>query len=132
MQTMPDTRTAEQPYERTSGPVHGWFGLTYANFAVIHRARLQSMPLEWQQRYVDLMEELSAAYDGQPDPEFEVTTVRWEYLDDLGSDEKRQLGITRLSDDEEDEDGPEEYVRPDGTTLIRGDRVAIPVPDPVP
>jgi hypothetical protein len=92
------------------------------------------MPLEWQQRYADLMEELSAAYDGQPDPEFEVRTVRWEYLDDLGDEEKQKLGITRLGDDEDDDeaDGPEEYVGPDGTTLRQGERVAIPVPDPVP
>lgn len=130
--------SAEEPYERTSGPVHGWFGLTYANFAVVHRARLQSMPVEWQQRYVDLMEELSAAYDGQPDPEFEVTTVRWEYVEDLGSDERGQLGITS-GDGDEDEDydperdyGPVEYYDRDGNALGLCARVAVPVPDPVP
>ena len=40
----------ERTYERTSGPVHGWFGLTYANFLVVHRAQLQSMPLDWQRQ----------------------------------------------------------------------------------
>lgn len=131
---MPDTKTAEQPYERTSGPVHTWFGLTYANFAVQHRARLQSMPLEWQQRYVDLMEELQAAYDGQPDPEFEVKTVRWEYVGDLSSDEMKQLEIGPLSDDEPgDEDAAcEEWADKNGRALQRHDRVAIPVPDPIP
>ena len=35
---MPDTQPAEQPYERTCGPVHEWFELSYVNFAVQHRA----------------------------------------------------------------------------------------------
>jgi hypothetical protein len=126
------TPATEQPYERTDGPVHLWFSLSYANFAVQHRARLQSMPLEWQQRYADLMEELYTAYDAQPDPEFEVTTVRWESVGDLSSAEKAQLGIGPLSDDEPDDADCEEWSDRNGRALQRHDRVAIPVPDPVP
>jgi hypothetical protein len=128
----------EEPYERTQGPVHEWFGLTYANFAVQHRARLQSMPLEWQRRFVYLMEELAAAYDGQPDPEFEVKTVRWEYVEDLSSAELEQLSITRGDDEAgDDEDrgavsSPDEYYDRDGHALGPCARAAIPVPDPIP
>lgn len=130
------TRGTEQSYERTSGPVHTWFGLSYANFAVQHRARLQSMPLDWQQRYVHLQEELDAAYASEANPEFEVNTVRWEQVGDLSEAELAGLGITRLGeDDEDDPDGdgdPDEWADRNGRTLQRYDSVAIAVPDPVP
>ncbi len=38
-------------------PVHGWFGLTYANYLVLPRTVLQSMPPEWQEKFVKLLEE---------------------------------------------------------------------------
>ena len=41
--------------------VHTWFELSYAGFAVQPRVFLQSMPLEWQERFVALMEEAEAA-----------------------------------------------------------------------
>lgn len=37
--------------------VHGYFGLTYANFAVYPRTLLQSMPDDWQDKFVELMRE---------------------------------------------------------------------------
>lgn len=37
--------------------VHGWFELSYASYAVQPRSVLQSMPDEWQQRFVALMNE---------------------------------------------------------------------------
>lgn len=42
--------------------VHGWFGLTYANYLVLPRTLLQSMPDEWQGRFVACLEELDAAF----------------------------------------------------------------------
>ena len=42
-------------------PVHRWFGLTYANYLVLPRAVLQSMPAEWQEKFVKLLEEADAA-----------------------------------------------------------------------
>jgi len=39
------------------GAVHGWFGLTYSSYFVIPRVALDAMPLDWQQRFVDLMNE---------------------------------------------------------------------------
>lgn len=37
--------------------IHEWFGLTYANYLVVPRSLLQSMPDEWQTEFVGLLEE---------------------------------------------------------------------------
>lgn len=42
--------------------IHGWFGLTYANYLCLPRTLLQSMPDEWQNRFVGCLDELDAAY----------------------------------------------------------------------
>jgi hypothetical protein len=133
----PPTGT-EQPYQRTSGPIHSWFALTYANFLVLHRALLQSMPLRWQQQLVDLLEELDAAYPEIKHPDFKVTTVRDCYLGDLTDAERQALGITE-SDGEEDSEDPDADVTTDtvyydreGTELTIHDHVGVPVADPIP
>lgn len=51
---------------REEGAVHLWFGLTYANYQVLHRTLLQSMPPAWQERFVACLEELQAAFDHLP------------------------------------------------------------------
>jgi hypothetical protein len=38
--------------------IHTWFGLSYAQYLTIPRSVLQSMPLEWQHKFVELLEEL--------------------------------------------------------------------------
>lgn len=45
----------------TTEPVHEYFGLSYCNFLVVHRSIAQSMPTEWQRRFVDLMSEADRA-----------------------------------------------------------------------
>jgi hypothetical protein len=134
-QASPEHATApastEQPYERTSGPIHQYFGLTYANFLVIHRARLQSMPLEWQQRCTVLLEELQAAYATQPETDFEVTTVIDHYVEDLTAAEMQVLGIT-AEDPDEDPGGVPSYTDRHGNRLDGGSHVGVPIPDPVP
>jgi hypothetical protein len=125
------TTAAEEPYQRTSGPVHTKFGLTYANFLVLHRAHLQSMPLEWQTRLVDLLEDLDAAYPDRDSTEFEVTTVRDMYVGDLTPDEMTLAGITR-GDEDDDEERETVYYDKSGRELTIHDHVGIPVPDPVP
>ena len=54
--------------------IHGWFGLTYANYLVLHRSILQSMPASWQREFVALLEELREAAQDVPghDVEFWV------------------------------------------------------------
>ena len=124
----------EEPYERTGGPVHEWFSLSYANFLVWGRAYMQSMPLEWQRRFTELAEELDAAY---PDTggEYEVKAVKWTYVCELTDDQMKAFGIGPASDDEDAGDEPErdrEYCGPDGRTLRAYDYFPVPVPDQAP
>lgn len=39
------------------GPIHSWFGLSYASWLTIPRLSLQEMPLDWQARFVELLNE---------------------------------------------------------------------------
>lgn len=41
-------------------PIHTWFNLTYSNYFTIPRLALQEMPVQWQRRFVALMEEAEA------------------------------------------------------------------------
>lgn len=54
------------------GPVWLAFGSTRANYFAIPRRTLQSMPVEWQQRFVDLIDE---AYEALPAEAFPETVV---------------------------------------------------------
>lgn len=42
--------------------VHTMFSLSYANYLVLHRTLLQSMPEEWQHRFVAMVQDLERAY----------------------------------------------------------------------
>ena len=42
----------------SDGKIHEWFGLSYASYLVLPRSILQSTPQEWQDKFVDLLEEL--------------------------------------------------------------------------
>jgi len=44
-------------------PIHGYFELTYAQYIAIPRSVLQSMPVEWQRRFVECMQELDDTID---------------------------------------------------------------------
>ena len=46
--------------------IHHWFELTYAQYLTIPRSVLQSMPDEWQARFVACLEELDATIDWRP------------------------------------------------------------------
>ena len=43
--------------------IHGWFELTYADYLAIPRSVLQSMPDEWQNRFVACLEELDEHFE---------------------------------------------------------------------
>src|SRR5438067_2115772 len=55
---MPKKRLTEPHGIRRDGPIHGWFSLTYSSYLVLPRSLLQEMPTEWQQRFVDAIEEI--------------------------------------------------------------------------
>ena len=39
--------------------IHEFFGLSYCNYMVLQRSLLQSMPHDWQKKFVELLEELN-------------------------------------------------------------------------
>lgn len=47
-------------------PIHNWFELTYAQYLTIPRTVLQSMPIEWQENFVALLDELDERIDWRP------------------------------------------------------------------
>lgn len=49
--------------------IHCWFDLTYANYLVLNRTLLQSMPDGWQERFVGCLRELRAAFRSIPQAE---------------------------------------------------------------
>jgi hypothetical protein len=61
---------AINPY--CDGPVWQAFGLGRAGYLVVPRRTLQSMPLEWQQKFVALMDEAQALLPGEAFPEYVV------------------------------------------------------------
>jgi hypothetical protein len=58
--------------EYWDGPVWNAFGLTYAAYAVFPRRVLQSMPLEWQQKFVALIDELDETFPQHVSGEYTV------------------------------------------------------------
>ncbi len=38
--------------------IHNWFGLTYSSYLVLPRLMLESMPAEWQKKFVELLDEM--------------------------------------------------------------------------
>ncbi|WP_286068848.1 hypothetical protein [Stenotrophomonas sp. 57] len=64
---------AESPQSAYAhGPVWDAFGLTRAAYLVVPRRTLQSMPLEWQQRFVALMDEAHAHLPAEAFPDYTV------------------------------------------------------------
>lgn len=52
--------------------IHTWFGLTYANYLVIPRSVLQSMPEEWQYKFTAMLQEMDEKYGHLDWPVYEV------------------------------------------------------------
>ena len=61
------------------GPVHLWFGLSYANYMTLPRSLLQSMPYEWQEKFIDMVNELEDAYAHLKYPMRYMVTARNEH-----------------------------------------------------
>lgn len=117
-------------------PVHTWFSLSYANYLVVPRTLLQSMPASWQQRLVACLRELDAAFAGVPQAEaYDVTAGTVHEVGDLTDAQLRAAGLVAETDGQDDEDGgPSEtrYSDRDGHELDRCDSVLVPGADPVP
>lgn len=48
----------------TDGPMHLWFGLSYASYLTLPRSLIQSMPNHWQRRLVRLLEQFGETFPG--------------------------------------------------------------------
>lgn len=61
---------------RDSDPIHGFFGLTYASYLVLHRSLMRPMPIEWQRRMTQLLREMREEYDTEKVPSDFMVRVR--------------------------------------------------------
>ena len=50
-----------------SGKIHEYFGLSYSSYLVLHRSILQSMPDEWQEKFIELIDDMEEKSDGLKD-----------------------------------------------------------------
>jgi hypothetical protein len=50
------------PLDDETEAIHLWFSLSYAAYLVLNRSLLQSMPEEWQRRFVRCLTELEDHY----------------------------------------------------------------------
>lgn len=57
-------------------PIHLWFNLTYANYLVLPRSVLQSMPQEWQAKFCTLLSEMHEAFGHLDWPSRYAVSVR--------------------------------------------------------
>ncbi len=53
----------------TKEHIHGYFNLTYANYLVLPRSILQSMPDEWQEQFVKLLNQIPELFGTEWEPE---------------------------------------------------------------
>lgn len=55
-------------------PIHEFFNLTYANYLVLPRSVLQSMSIDWQEKFVNLLERIPEVIceDFEPDGGYAV------------------------------------------------------------
>jgi hypothetical protein len=60
----------------TESPVHDLFGLSYAKWLVLPRVIMEQMPVDWQRKIVELLEELDETYDWLPEDASIFVTMR--------------------------------------------------------
>lgn len=114
----------------TDEPIHEHFGLTYANYLVLNRTLLQSMPIEWQRRFVACLEDLNVAFDHVEQAEtFFVHAAIARELWELSEHERKQV-LEGLVTRESEEGNEQFYV--DTEAMEPWQRVHLPVTDPVP
>jgi len=65
-----EQQAASNPY--SDGPIWNAFGLGRAAYLVVPRRTLQSMPLDWQRKFVALMDQAHAALPAEAFPEYSV------------------------------------------------------------
>lgn len=145
---MPDTTPI--PLHPTDGPISLAFGLTYANYLALPRTLLQSMPIEWQERFVACLEEFHAAFSHVEQAEaYQVLAGTEHVVGEMSDFQLAWAGVgVDYYDGEEPPEGLDEealaawkeeheaeptyhHVR-DGREMDPCERVVLPGEDPVP
>lgn len=115
--------------------IHLHFSLSYANYLVLPRTLLQSMPVPWQARFVSLIDELHEAFQHVPQAQaYKVQAAKEYILEEMTADQLWAAGIQVENDDPDLGPGLETtyHSTEDGREMDRHERVLLPVADPVP
>jgi hypothetical protein len=119
--------TETDPKPPVMDHVHTWFGLSYSNYAVLPRTLLQSMPDEWQARFVELMDEFADAFAHVPQADgYQITAGIWQYVEDCTDQQLTLAGVTQGEED------PDFFYSKTGEELTYTSWVFVPGADPVP
>jgi hypothetical protein len=109
--------------------VHGWFELSYSNYLVLPRSLLQSMPDEWQRRFVGCLRELDEAFEHLDQPEgYQVEAGSWVYVSEASEEQLTAAGVTVSEDDER----RPYYWNESGDEMHEVERIFVKGTDPVP
>ncbi|MFG2676989.1 hypothetical protein [Streptomyces sp. NPDC048445] len=129
--------------------IHTHFSFSYANYLVLPRTLLQSMPAEWQHQFVALLEQMDTAFVHQEQAEaYEVIPSTEHIVGEMTDLQLKMAGISAdlyggekpsvdlvgedlLEWQEKHETARPSYSR-NGEELDAGERVLIPTLDPVP
>lgn len=69
--------------------IHSFFGLSYSSYLILPRVALQSMPAEWQRKFVEMVEQIP---EHLPDlPEMEPASYKVLHLDANGKFTKNKF-----------------------------------------
>ena len=60
----------------SDGPIWHWFSLSYASYLVVPRRVLCSMPQDWQECFVSLLNEMTERFGGHLMLDYQVTARR--------------------------------------------------------
>lgn len=109
--------------------VHGWFGLSYANYLVLPRTLMQSMPDDWQARMVACLTEMHAAFRHvQHADTYKVDAAEFRDVCELSEQERVWLGYSC----DESDGVTANYYDPAGDEIEPWEQVPVPTADPVP
>jgi hypothetical protein len=114
--------------------IHRHFGLSYANYLVVPRTLLQSMPDVWQAKFVALLDQLDEAFAHIPRADvYDVTAGKEDLLRDMTETELYQAGVEVTGDDELGHGPDTVYRRISDGAVLEGDSYGFrPGVDPVP
>jgi hypothetical protein len=116
--TMP---TPERP---TREAIHEHFGLSYAEYLVIPRTLLQSMPDDWQERFVGMLDDLEAAFAHvEQAPHYRVEAGEWVYTDPSEDDDPGGPTFLRTGEPVPHYNRGRTYVEPDLRAVEESRRV---------